>query len=272
MTRARNALAAEWVKIFSTRSWWALAVVMVLYISMTSGGVAAAFALDPQAQGLPSADQLGPGGLANMVYGVGLSIGYLFPVLLGALSVTSEYRHNTLGLSFIWNGSRGAVLFGKVTSQLLMGWLYGVLAVVAAFGPAALILSSFDLGTGLDAAGTWWMFLKMVLSMGVWATLGVGLGVLIRNQAGAIVVVIVFTQFLEPVLRAVGALLPTWGSAVKFMPGAAADAFTGADFYGALSEAGTHALSWWTGGLTLVAYATASLLLGYFFRWRGDVD
>ena len=37
--------------------------------------------------------------------------------------------------------------------------------------------------------------------MALWGAIGVGLGVLVTNQVAAIVIVIAFTQFVEPILR-----------------------------------------------------------------------
>ena len=47
----------------------------------------------------------------------------------------------------------------------------------------------------------------MLLAFVLWVLIGVGVGALVRNQVGAIVGVLVFTQFLEPVGRAAAAFV-----------------------------------------------------------------
>ena len=46
----------------------------------------------------------------------------------------------------------------------------------------------------------------MLLAFVLWVLVGIGVGALVRNQVGAIVGVLVFTQFLEPVGRTAAAL------------------------------------------------------------------
>ena len=273
MKRYRNATRGEWVKIFTTRSWWVLALVMVLYVAFTAAVVAGSLAVSGNAMGGGVDLPFGGARLVRMVYGLGPTVAYLFPVLLGALSVTSEYRHHTLGSTFVWNGSRSAVLGAKVSTQFLMGLLYGFLALAAAVLGGVFFFIQLGETTALGSGETWLMFLRATLAMGLWGVVGVGIGVLVRNQAAAIVIVLVFTQFLEPVLRMVGALNETVANITTYLPGAASDALTGASFYTAVLGGGSYqSLTVWSGGLLLAGYAIALVSLGLLLRWRGDVS
>lgn len=271
MSRYLNACIGEWKKIFTTKAWWILGLVLVLYVAFAAALVALIIylALDPESQEM--AQNLD---MSRMIYAFGPSLGYLFPVLIGALSVTGEYRHHTLGSTFVWNGSRGAVLGAKTTTQLIMGFIYGVAALIAAVLASIFFLMAAGMNTGLGDTATWMMFLRAILAMGLWAVVGVGIGILVQNQAAAIVVVIVFTQFIEPIARTVGAFNDTAAKIVAFLPGAASDSFTGSSFYSAISGAssGYDGLSWWAGGLVLAGYALVLLLLAWATRWRADVD
>ncbi len=269
MKRFAGAFRGEWKKIFTTRSWWILGLVMILYVAFTAGlvGALVGLGLDDMGVGDPGSE------LARYIYTLGPTIAYLFPVLIGALSVTSEYRHHTLGSTFVWNGSRNAVLAAKVTTQLIMGMLYGIAALAAAVLSSAFFLAHAGFDTGLGEGSTWLMFLRAVVAMGIWATIGVGIGILVRNQAAAIVIVIVFTQFIEPIARMAGAFNEVVGNIVGYLPGAASDSFTGASFYSAITSAGGYdGLSWWAGGLVLAGYAALVLVVGWLTRWRADVD
>ena len=59
---------------------------------------------------------------------------------------------------------------------------------------------------GLGESDTWALVGRGVLAMALWATIGVGLGSLVPNQVAAIVIVIAFTQFVEPILRLAASL------------------------------------------------------------------
>jgi ABC-2 type transport system permease protein len=70
-----------------------------------------------------------------------------------------------------------------------------------------------------------------VLALTVWTVVGVGFGALLTNQVAVIVVMLAFTQFVEPILRIVLGQLD-WSEGIsKYLPGAAGEAITGSSFY-----------------------------------------
>jgi ABC-2 type transport system permease protein len=98
---------------------------------------------------------------------------------------------------------------------------------------------------------------------------GVGFGTALTHQVAAIVVLLAFTQFVEPLLRVfLGAFEQTAGVA-KFLPGAAGEAVTGASLY---SSAGIgELLPWWQGLLVLVAYGLVLAAVGHLTTLRRDI-
>ena len=94
-----------------------------------------------------------------------------------------------------------------------------------------------------------------------------------RNQVVAIVVVLVFTQFLEPIGRFVAAFVEGLSDFTAYLPGAASDALVGASVFTAGMGGGTEVttLEWWAGGLVLLGYALVFLVIGNFTSWRRDV-
>jgi len=107
--------------------------------------------------------------------------------------------------------------------------------------------------------------------MALWAAIGVGLGALVPSQVAAIVIVLAFTQFVEPLLR-VGASITDWSAQVgQFLPGSASDALVGSSIYTSISPT-TVSLDWWQGGLVLAAIAVIATVIGYFTSWRRDVS
>jgi hypothetical protein len=113
----------------------------------------------------------------------------------------------------------------------------------------------------------------MILAYVLWVLIGTGVGALVRNQVGAIVGVLVFTQFLEPVGRAAAAFVDGLSDVTRFLPGAASDALAGASVFNAATPGGTGSasLEWWAGGLVLLGYAVVLLAFGHLFSWRRDV-
>ena len=77
-----------------------------------------------------------------------------------------------------------------------------------------------------------WLAARVVLAMALWAAVGVGVGSLIQNQIAAVVVVIAFTQFVEPIpadrRRLLGSLRRRSPGSC---PGPSSDALVGASTY-----------------------------------------
>lgn len=266
MNRFVGATKAEWLKVFTTRMWWIIGLIMVLYIGFTGAMLGLVFS---ELLGSPG-ETVGESP-ALMIYSLGSAMGYLFPVLLGAMSVTTEYRNHTMTPTFTSVGRRGPVLGAKALVQAGLGAGYGVVAVAAAVLSSVFFFMAAGMGTGLTAGATWAMFLRSVTAMALWAVIGVGLGALIRSQAGAIVAVIAFTQFIEPIARMGGLLNETTASITRFLPGSVSDAFVGESVYTAMQMGAGTSLSWWVAGLVLAAYGLVLVLIAYFTRWRGDI-
>lgn len=265
MSRVARSAKSEWTKVFSTRVWWALGLIMIIYIGFTAatmGLMISGIIEDDSAQAIPNLDP-------RSVYTLGSSMGYIFPVLIGSLAVTGEWRHRTITPTFLAAGARGPVLAGKTFVQFGMGAFYGVLAVGSAVLSSVFLITHAGASSDLGEASTWLFFLRSVLVMGVWAVIGVGLGVLVRNQTAAIVIVIAFTQFIEPLARLGAAFNDTASSVSRFLPGVVTDAFVGDSLYAAMTlGAGPEPLTTWVALLVLVAYAAVILAFGWVFRWK----
>ena len=113
----------------------------------------------------------------------------------------------------------------------------------------------------------------MILAFVLWVLVGIGVGALVRNQVGAIVGVLVFTQFLEPVGRTAAGFVEGLTNVTRFLPGAASDALVGASLFSTAAPGlpAEDPLEWWVGGLVLLGYAFVFLLLGHLLSWRRDV-
>ena len=276
MSRLTRSLSSEARKVRSTKLWWILAIVLAGYSAFMGALFAFMFgalgdAMDGSGVSLPAQET------ASMVYASVSTFGYVIPLLFGALMATGEIRHHTLGLAFTLEPKRGVVLASKSIVLLVVGLLIGLAGLIGAVGAGAPILAATGGDPMLGSAETWLLIVRVLVAISLWALIGFGIGVLVRNQAFAIVLALVFTQFLEPVLR-MGAQFWEWSAQVaKFLPGAATDAFVGASVMGSLSSLDptapetTSELGIWTGLLVLAGYAVVALLAGWLLRWRRDV-
>jgi ABC-type transport system involved in multi-copper enzyme maturation permease subunit len=261
-----TALRVELRKTTTTRMWWVLLLVMTGYVLAIAAFLALAFTAGPQATGGPP--RLPPEQMRLALYTVAMPLGYVFPLLVGTLSITTEYRYQTLTYTFLATPRRGLVLLAKLVSATLVGLLFGVVGVLAGLGGAAGVLALRGEDAGLTGE-VLRALAQSVLGMGLWAAVGVGVGALLRNQVAAVIVVLAFSQLVEPILRlGLGAWSAT-REVSRYLPGAAGDAMAG----GSLLTVGSpvQLLDWWAGGLVLAGYAVVFFVLGWASTVRRDV-
>ncbi|QGQ19886.1 ABC transporter permease subunit [Cellulomonas sp. JZ18] len=269
------ALRTEYRKLVTTRLWWVLLLVMVVYMAFLSAVMAWAVSqgagTGPAVPGGPGGAEggLDPSGVVRTVYTIAVTFGYAFPLVVGTLAVTTEFRHRTVTPTFLLEPRRDVVLVAKLVVGAAAGVLFGVVGTAASAGTGALVLGLLGEPTGLDDAGTWGTLALSALALAVWAVVGVALGTVLTNQVAAVVVILAFTQFLEPVLRVVLGLT-SWGQDVaRYLPGAAGEAISGGSFYS--EAAGVPLLPAWQGLLVLLGYAVVLAALGRLTTLRRDV-
>ena len=194
------------------------------------------------------------------VLGRGELLGSLFAGLLGAVSITAEYRHGTIRPTFLAMPRRGRVLAAKVSASMLIGASFGVTAcgLAALIGTAA--LRARGIGVQLDAGDVGLLVGGGGAAAALWAALGTGVGALVRNQVPALVGICAWLLFVESLLVGDVAGVTKIG---RFGPGAAAAAITGQEPATLLSPP--------VGILLLVTYASAAALAGTFAAARRDV-
>ncbi|MEH3089866.1 MAG: ABC transporter permease [Microbacterium arborescens] len=270
-----NATRSELTKQFSTSVWWILLIVLVLYIGSTAAGMGAVFAAG-ESGALPAGTTTSlPTGLGErlptLVYGLATSMGYVFPLIVGSLLVTGEYRHKTLTPTFLAIPKRGVALAAKFVAGIVMGLVFGGAAVASTVVGGGGMLAVFGVDPQLGRPETWAFIARMVLALVLWVLVGIALGTLIRNQIAAVVGILAFTQFVEPIARVGASVVDGLGEVVRYLPGAASDALAGDSIYAAMGGSGGQPLEWWVGGLVLTGYALVFALVGYAASWRRDV-
>ncbi|WP_265521871.1 ABC transporter permease [Oerskovia flava] len=265
------ALRSEYRKIVTTRTWWVLLLAMLAYMSFLAATFAFAMT-QGGAMGGPGTQGLGHSPTSAIsVYTIAVAFGYVFPVIVGALSVTGEFRHQTITPTLLAEPRRTTLVGAKLLAAVPVGVLYGVLGTAAGVGVGAGVLALTDHATYLDDPEVLVAVGRSVLALAVWAVVGVGLGLAMPNQVAVIVVVLAFTQFVEPILRFALAFVADGALAGvgAYLPGAAGEAITGSSFYSQMGAG--ELLAWWQGLLVLVGYALVFAALGRVTTLRRDI-
>jgi ABC-type transport system involved in multi-copper enzyme maturation permease subunit len=268
----RAALRAEVRKLLSTRMWWLLGLVLLGYLGFLGAVMAFSLTNDPTAMagGLGTVTVLDGRAVAETVYTLAVSLGYVFPLVIGALSMTSEFRHRTITPALLAEPRRGVVLAAKLVVGAVVGACYGVIGTSGAvLGGLPFLLTKGD-GAHLGERAVLADLGFSVVALAIWCVIGVGLGTLLTNQVASIVVILAFTQFVEPVLRIGLVAIDPLAGAQKFLPGAAAEALAGSSLYSTTGMLGLLDRGW--GAAVLLGYAAVFALLGRYITLRRDVS
>jgi ABC-2 type transport system permease protein len=184
--RPSDLVASEWIKLRSLRSTYFMllaATVIALGVGMVVCSVDASQVAHPlpgrHAPVDPLADSF-----------VGFAIAQLIFAALGVLAVTGEYSSGLIRTTFAAVPARRAVLAAKVAVICTVTLTMGLVTALAAFLAGQAILSTPHLGISLSHPGA----ARAVIAAGLFlpsvALTGLALGVLIRNAAGALTVMV----------------------------------------------------------------------------------
>jgi ABC-2 type transport system permease protein len=252
MTARRTvaALGDEWLKLRTTRAPW---LVLVAALLVVVAGVSGRMAGD--------ADLADPATAVGAIGHVGLVS--LFTLVLGVLAVAGEHRHRTITDTYLSEPRRGRVLLAKLAVTGAAGAAVGLVSAVT--GVAATAAWYAADGGSLDVASG--EVLRTAGGGVAWCTgfavIGVGLGALVRNLAGAVAVALAWLALVEGVVSElvgddVARRLPfRSGTALGNLPQA---------------DAGVAGLTQGQGALTLAAYATVLVAVALSTTVRRDVS
>jgi ABC-2 type transport system permease protein len=245
-------LRSELLKQWSTRTnlgLLAAMIVLVLAAVLLHGLV------------LPARDILGRADQLELVVGWGEKLGVLFAGLLGAMSMTTEFRHGTIRPTFLVAPRRPRVVVAKVVAGILYGAGFGLTATAVAVGAGTVVLESRGIENRIDLGAYSLFLVGGAVGAALWAVLGVGVGALLRNQVPVLIGLCAWLLFIEGLL--LGDLFGAIGSVSRFAPGTAAAAGSGLHAGDLLPPALALSL--------LAFYAAAAATLGAITTARRDV-
>lgn len=265
----QRAIRSELLKFFTTRLWWGMAIgvflagaafsllfgILLTSDSAGTGGV----------QGIPTGDATQ---IANSVYTGGLSIGYLLLLTIGVIQIGAEHRHSTITGTFLATPRRTTAMLAKVVALLVIGVLYGVISLVGSVAVGAVTLSA----RGAEAFPSGEVVRTIALSLlvlGLWALIGLGVGILIPNQVAALLIGVGVAWIVEPIA---GLALKAWDfgreHVAPYLPTEATNAIANV----VQNAPDDVRLSWWGGALTLTAWAAVLAGVGIWLTSRRDVS
>ena len=125
------AIRAELRKILTTRLWWVLLLAPGRLPGLHRAGDGVLVHRGPHRGGRATAPALGGVDAATATYSLVSSIGYVFPLVIGSLAVTTEFRHRTIAQTLLVEPRRGVVLGAKLVATVPVGLLFGVVGVTA---------------------------------------------------------------------------------------------------------------------------------------------
>jgi ABC-2 type transport system permease protein len=242
-----NQIRAEILKIRSTRTTLGLVIgmlVLVIAITVLTGLLEHASDLRDSKEN--QLQLLNTGSLAG-----------IFASLAGILVVTSETRFGTIRPTFLVTPSWLRILGSKVVASFAAGLVMGILGMLFSYGIGYVCLSQRDIPLLLGNGDIAWLLVGAIVGSAIWGGIGVGIGTVIRNQIGAVIVFLAFAFVLENILFG---LVPSVG---RYTPLQAQNAFEG--------SAADHMLAPAVGGLAMLAWMLVLVALGIALTQNRDV-
>ena len=238
----KRLVAGELIKVRTTRTalgFGAASVLLVLALVLISF-----LAGDPRTVD-DKRDALNVGGVLSV------------PLLIfGIVGATGEYRHRTIAPAVLIAPGRGRLTVARLIAYTLTGLLFGALMVVVAL-VVGLPLAG---GSGEDLASSDMLTVAFggLLVAVLTVALGVGVGVLVRNQVAGVVGALIWLFILSPVLGLIDEDLPDYTT------------LPAAGVVGGSSDAG--GMAYGTAVVVLIAWAVVFFAAGLLLERRRDVD
>jgi ABC-2 type transport system permease protein len=241
-------VAAEWLKLRTTRYLWASAPAVLLL----SGVALAGLVLSAEVAGVALLEPTE--GLRQAALHL-TSTGAVLVIVLGIVISAGEYRTQTATDTFLTTPRRGRVLVAKLATGAGVGIALGALGAAIAV-PVAYLVFDADGASFPAGSGEVWLTLGgVVLSGALFAILGVAFGSLVRSQLVAVVSALTFVLLVEQLLA------QTADSVARWLPGNAGAALARAP--GEFLEPGAAAA-------VLLAYSLALAIAGIAVVARRD--
>lgn len=188
-----------------------------------------------------------------------VSIGMLLLWIFGMLSVTTENRFNTVRMTALAIPDRWISIVGKSVVTMAIG-----AAVMAVIVPLAYLMGPLFTSRSLDwsNAETWGFVWRLPIQTALGMLAFIGLGLLLRQSAGALVAALVWLLLVEKFV----VLIPNYGHKIApYMP------FSNGDYWSVGSTDINFSWSPIAGLAYFAAFCVALLITGILVSSRRDI-
>jgi ABC-type transport system involved in multi-copper enzyme maturation permease subunit len=240
-------IRAEIIKVRSTRTTLGLVLGMIaiilLFVILTAW--------------LTSVGEMSGREQQRNLFSIGSFAG-LFAALAGIMLVTGEYRFGTIRPTYLFTPKRSLVLVAKVVAALIAGVVFALVGEVLSVGVGGVILNQRGISVALSHHDYTLITIGTLIGTALWGGIGVGLGMIVRNQVGAIIGILAWGFVIQNLLFG---LAPSVG---RWTPDSAQNGMMG------MTDA--HLLDPGVGAVVLVGWTIAICIAGAVMAARRDVD
>jgi ABC-type transport system involved in multi-copper enzyme maturation permease subunit len=185
----------------------------------------------------------------------------LFTLILGAMSIAGEMRHGSIAPSLLVTPSRTELLLGKLVAIVIAGAAIGALAFGGSLAAGALLLPGQGFDFGLSSGEVIKDIAAGAALAALYGVMGLGAGALLRNQTGAIIVLLMTLFFVDPLVASL------WTHYAPYSLGGVLASATGAPGQGPADEPVAQG----TALALQLGYSTLLFLIGLFAFNRVDI-
>jgi ABC-2 type transport system permease protein len=244
----KGLMHSELAKLLTTRAVkWVVLAELFLVALAESGAIASG--------ALSTAKLETPGGVRLVLEHGGLAA--IMSLVIGILVTAGEYRHGTIADTFLSVPRRTPVVVAKLWIGFFAGVLAGILSSLTALVTAVIWYSAKGLSFDVTSASVVRSLIGIVLWHAMYATIGVALGALLRSQAVAIVLAVIWIFVAE---TAVAQLVVSVG---RWLPATAARGLGYSSDSGLLPQLGA--------GFVLAGWAAVAAVAAIAVTKRRDV-
>lgn len=198
-------LRSELIKLLTLRSTvWSYALVIAISVGLAA---LVAFALISTPGGAPGVEPPGAQPTQTVVLAslAGVNFGQLVAGVLGVLVISGEYTTGMVRSTFAAVPKRIPALAAKGIVLFVATFVVGLIASVASYLLASLVLGQEDISAPMAEPAVFWPLLGASFYLAVVSVFALGVGALVRSSAGGIAGVLGILLILPIVLQLVPA-------------------------------------------------------------------
>lgn len=255
-------LAAEWVKLRSLRSTWALLALAVVLVPAMAMARFSSISAVPEAVG---SDTL----VASVYLTSGVVLAQLAVVALGVICITGEYGTGQIRTTLLAAPDRLTVWSAKLLVVVAAVMAAALVAVLLAWAASAPWFERTGTSVDPTRAEDLRLLLGMPLYLGAVAALAYGVGTILRSSASGIAIVLGIVLVVENGLGAI-----PWApiqNLAAHLPASAGGRLLQSEAVGSVtSTASSASLSPWGGYAIMLAWVGATLVVAGVLLRRRD--